>query len=206
MKKGVKIFIIILGAICALIAAQAVWHAALPGIEYSDGHYIVDGKQYEFDNSFRVNKKGAVVGKLADTGESVYKVKDDPDGLFLYVREKPFHMKRAPMARTDADKLFTQAITSIRLGRTEKASTSDNEVIRQIAEAHLSTENRVAFGKEPQYSLYAVSEAYPAAEMGFTVFKRDGSYYVETQIDENGRRMAAPLGAEASAWLESVIG
>ena len=212
MKKRTKIFLIILGAIIALIAGNIVYGALLPDIESRDGKVIYNGAEYDWDNSFTVKRTGFAIGKLGTTGERVYKAKGDEDGFFLFVQNKPFTMNRAPLARTDAAEKYVSGITTIKIQSPkyygvdeEKAATTDATVIGEFADALFETESLIRAGSnDERYSFTAISKDFEDITMGMTVIKHAGRYYV-LNLSDDMTILYAPLGENASAWLKDML-
>ena len=212
MKKRTKILLIILGVIAAIVAGNIVYGALLPKIESKPGKFIYNGAEYDAINSFRVKRTGFAVGKLDTTGERVYKAKGDEGGYFLYIQNKPFTMNRTPLARTDAPEKYVSGITTIMIQSPEyygvdeeKASTTDTLVLSEFADALFETEGLIRAGSnDKSYRFEALSKDFVDISMGMTVIKHAGRYYV-LNLSDMTATLYAPLGENASAWLNDML-
>lgn len=211
MKKGRKTLFILLCVVSSVIAAFVVRNAQLPKFERSEGKFTINGLEYHRDGRFSLSEHGAVIGKLADTGEKVCKV--DDEGYFLYLRNKPFTLKYNPLVREDAVEAYLSGVSRLvmNLGPGKAAETGDKQVIKDFVQAILSEEGHIRLASDDvKYYVGAVSDAFPTVQMGFEVIEREGKYYAETEFlreegSEYAHMMLAPLGESASAWLESEL-
>lgn len=103
MKKGIKILLIVVGALICAILISVIWFFSLPnmenGVVYKGSIYVPIGGTGYVHSTINLKPQKAV-GRLNDA--IIYTLEDDPDEIYLFPKMITLGLPRAVLMRKDA--------------------------------------------------------------------------------------------------------